>query len=139
MLQVNSDLNNFLSSIHIPTVMFDGQLTVRRVTPTAAEIFNIREADIGRRLSELHPTIDIPDLEVLLREVIETLSIREKQVRDRNGRKLLLRIRPYRTADNKIDGAVLTLLDLSEKSSADPHRKQGGKPRKNNRRPRPRT
>src|SRR5947209_5738046 len=139
MMQVNSDLQNFLSSIHIPTVMFDGQLTVRRVTPTAAEIFNIREADIGRRLSELHPTIDIPDLEVLLREVIETLSIREKQVRDRNGRKLLLRIRPYRTADNKIDGAVLTLLDLSEKSSADRHRKKGGKPKKNNRRPRPRT
>ena len=78
-------------------------------------MFNIREADIGRRLSELNPSIEMPDLDNLLRDVIETLSIRERKVRDRTGRQFLLRIRPYRTADNKIDGAVLTLLDLSEK------------------------
>jgi two-component system CheB/CheR fusion protein len=116
MISVNSDLNNLLSSIQIPIVMVDGGLAVRRVTPAASQIFNIREADIGRRLSELKPTMDIPDLDTLLRDVIETLSIREKKVRDGGGRQFLLRIRPYRTADNKIDGAVLTLLDLTEKA-----------------------
>lgn len=117
MIQVNSDLNNLLSSIQIPIVMVDGGLAIRRVTPTAAQLFNIREADIGRRLSELKPNIDIPNLEGLLRDVIDTLSIRERKVKDNRGRPFLLRIRPYRTADNKIDGAVLTMLDLSEKSA----------------------
>src|SRR5262249_13420711 len=116
MIQVNSDLNNLLSSVQIPIVMVDGGLTVRRATPTAAQVFNIRDADIGRRLSELNPTVEISDVDSLLRDVIDTLSTREKRVRDRSGRQYLLRIRPYRTADNKIDGAVLTLLDLSEKA-----------------------
>jgi len=115
MIQVNSDLNNLLSSVQIPIVMVDSGLTVRRATPTATQVFNIRDADIGRRLSELNPMINVPDLETLLKEVIDTLSIREKKVRDNQGRQFLLRIRPYRTADNKIDGAVLTLLDLTEK------------------------
>src|SRR5262249_21955861 len=115
MIQVNSDLNNLLSSVQIPIVMVDSGLTVRRATPAAAQFLNIRDADIGRRLSELKPMIDIPNLEALLREVIETLTTREKKVRDSQGRQFLLRIRPYRTADNKIDGAVLTLLDFTEK------------------------
>jgi two-component system, chemotaxis family, CheB/CheR fusion protein len=125
MIQVNSDLNNLLSSIQIPIVMVDSNLTVRRATPGAAQIFNIRETDMGRRLSELKPTIDIRDLDHLLRDVIATLSTREKKVRDKHGRFFLLRIRPYRTADNKIDGAVLTLLDLTEKAPNNKKNKSG--------------
>ena len=117
MIQVNSDLSNLLSSIQIAIVMVDSNLTVRRATPVAAQIFNVRESDIGRRLSELKPAVEIPDLDALLRDVIETLSIREKKVRDKRGRQFLLRIRPYRTADNKIDGAVMTLLDMSDRST----------------------
>jgi two-component system CheB/CheR fusion protein len=117
MIQVNSDLNNLLSSVQIPIVMVDSGLTVRRATPTAAQVFNIRDADIGRRLSELNPAIEISDLDTLLKDVIENLSIRERTVRDNRGKSFLLRVRPYRTADNKIDGAVLTLLDLSEKAA----------------------
>ena len=98
-------------------------LTVRRATPAAAQVFSIRDADIGRRLGELNPTIDVPDLEILLKEVIDTLTIREKQVCDNQGRQFLLRIRPYRTADNKIDGAVLTLLDLTEKPAGERRKK----------------
>jgi two-component system, chemotaxis family, CheB/CheR fusion protein len=115
MIRVNSDLNNLLSSIQIPIVMVDNNFTVRRATPVAAQIFNVRETDIGRRLSELKPNVEVPELDSLLRDVIETLSIREKKIRDNQGRQFLLRIRPYRTADNKIDGAVLTLLDLTER------------------------
>lgn len=117
MLQINSDLHNLLSSVQIPILMVDGSLAIRRVTPTAAQLFNIRDGDMGRRLSELKPNIDVGNLEGLLGEVIETLTTREKKVRDSRGRSFLLRIRPYRTADNKIDGAVLVLLDLAEKSA----------------------
>ncbi|HEX4638878.1 MAG TPA: chemotaxis protein CheB [Chthoniobacterales bacterium] len=124
MIQINSDLNNLLSSIQIPIVMVDGSLTVRRATPTAAQFFNIRETDIGRRLTELNPSVRIPDLESLLRDVIETLAIREKKIRDEAGRQFLLRVRPYRTADNKIDGAVLTVLDLTDKQAQTTKRKK---------------
>ena len=111
-MQVNSDLSNLLSSVHLPIVMVDSGLTVRRATPTARKMFNILETDIGRRLSDLRPKIEIPNLESLLRDVIDTLSVREKTVRDPEGRSYSLRIRPYRTADNKIDGAVMTLVDI---------------------------
>ena len=112
-MQVNSDLNNLLSSIHLPIVMVDDALTIRRTTPTAREAFNINETDVGRRIIELRANVNIPDIEKVIREVIDTLTLRELQVRDKKGRLYSLRIRPYRTADNKIDGAVLTLVDIS--------------------------
>jgi len=111
-MQVNSDLNNVLSSIHLPIVMVDDHLMVRRATPTARDTFNITDTDVGRNIAELRPNIDIPNMERLIREVIETLSVREFEARDKTGRLYSLRIRPYRTADNKIDGAVLTLVDI---------------------------
>jgi two-component system CheB/CheR fusion protein len=112
-MQINSDLNNLLSSIHLPIVMVDNNLTIRRATPTARDAFNITEMDVGRRMTELKPNIDIPDIETLMREVIDTLNVREREVRDKQGRRYSLRIRPYRTADNRIDGAVLTLVDIN--------------------------
>jgi two-component system CheB/CheR fusion protein len=123
MLQVNSDLNNLLSSVHIPILMVDNALKVRRATPTARNVFNITETDIGRPLRELKPNVDIPDLEKLLREVIDTLSIRERNVHDERGHFYALRARPYRTADNKIDGAVLTLLDVETKKEREGKKK----------------
>jgi len=112
-MQINSDLNNLLSSIHLPIVMVDNNLTIRRATPTAREAFNITDTDVGRRMTELKPDIEIPDIEKLLHDVIDTLSVREREVRDNKDRRYSLRIRPYRTADNKIDGAVLTLVDIN--------------------------
>jgi two-component system CheB/CheR fusion protein len=82
--------------------MVDATLTVRRATPT----------DIGRRITELKSNIDITDLENILRDVIGSLHLRERKVKDAEGREYSLRVRPYRTTDNKIDGAVITLVDL---------------------------
>jgi two-component system CheB/CheR fusion protein len=100
----------------MPIVMVDNALTVRRATPAARGAFNILPTDIGRPLHELRPNIDVPDLENILQEVIETLRARERKVRDREGREYLLRVRPYKTTDNKIDGAVLTLIDMDGNS-----------------------
>jgi two-component system CheB/CheR fusion protein len=85
---------------------------VRRATPAARNAFNILPTDIGRRIIELRPNIDIPDLENILREVTETLNTRDQRVTDLEGRVYFLRVRPYRTTDNKIDGAVITLVEL---------------------------
>ena len=112
-MEVNSDLNNLLSSVHMPIVMVDNALTIRRATPTAYPVFNISDVDIGRRITELSPNIGIRNLGRLLHQVIDTLNAREQEVHDREGRSYSLRIRPYRTADNKIDGAVLTLVDIN--------------------------
>ena len=116
-MQINSDLNNLLSSIHLPIVMVDNALMIRRATPTARNAFNITDSDVGRRMTELKPNIDITDVERLLHEVIDTLSVREREVKDKQGRRYSLRIRPYRTADNRIDGAVLTLVDINSGSA----------------------
>jgi two-component system CheB/CheR fusion protein len=115
MLQVNSDLSNLLSSIQLPIVMVDNTLTVRRATPLARDAFNILSTDIGRPLSELRPNIDIPDLEKILREVIQTLTMYEREVTNKEGGRYSLRVRPYRTSDNKIDGAVIALVDINRR------------------------
>jgi hypothetical protein len=73
---------------------------------------NILTTDIGRRITELKPDIDIPDFENILRDVIETLDAQQRKVKDSEGREYSLRVRPYRTTDNKIDGAVITPVEL---------------------------
>jgi two-component system CheB/CheR fusion protein len=116
-MQMNSDLKSLLGSIQVPIVQVDNGLMVRWATPTARKAFNVREGDIGRRLIELKPNFEVPNLNQLLREVIDTLVSREKIVRGANGRPFSLRIRPFRTAENKIEGAVLTLVELEMSGS----------------------
>jgi two-component system, chemotaxis family, CheB/CheR fusion protein len=113
MTQINSDLNNLLASIQLPIVMVDNNLLVRRATPAARNVFNVLQSDVGRPISDFKPNVDIPDLDEVLREVIGTLDMRERRVTDREGRQYLLRVRPYRTTENKIDGAVITLVDIN--------------------------
>jgi len=111
---VNNDLNNLLSSINIPTIIVDNDLCVRRVTSPGEKVFNLIPGDVGRPLSNIKPNLDMPDLGPLIREVIDTLSTREQEVCDSNGRWHQLRIRPYRTVENKIDGAVITLIEIDQ-------------------------
>ncbi len=110
--QANNDLNNLLSSINIPIVMVDNSLVIRRMTPQAEKAFNLIPTDVGRRLSDIKPNIDVPDLAELIRKVVDTLTTCDKEVRDNAGRWWSLRIRPYRTGESKIDGAVITLVDI---------------------------
>jgi two-component system CheB/CheR fusion protein len=112
--QVGNDLTNLLTSTTIPVIMVGNDLRLRRITAPARRVMNLQATDIGRPLSELTTNIDVPELAVLIGEVIEQVQPREREVRDRSGEWYLLRIHPYRTADNKIDGAVLLLLGIGE-------------------------
>src|SRR5262249_27710190 len=112
--QVNNDLNNLLSSVNLPILMLGNDLTIRRFTPMAERFFNLITGDVGRRISDINPNIDISDMDKRVTEVIETLKTQDHDVRDRDGRWFSLRIRPYRTKDNKIDGAVLIMVDINE-------------------------
>src|SRR5690242_6804714 len=94
--------------------MLGNDLTIRRFTPLAERIFNLMPADVGRRLSDLSRAILVPDLDASLQDVIDNLTPVEREAQDREGHWYLLRIRPYRTRENKIDGAVILLVDIDE-------------------------
>jgi two-component system, chemotaxis family, CheB/CheR fusion protein len=110
--QVNNDLTNLLASINIPILMLTSDLRIRRFTPMAQRLFNFIPADAGRPLSDIRANLNIPDLEMLILEVLDTLSIKELEVQTQGGHWYNLRIRPYRTTDNQIDGVVLVLIDI---------------------------
>jgi two-component system CheB/CheR fusion protein len=112
MAQINSDLQNLLSSINLPIVMVDNALAIRRVTPQAERLFNVMPSDVGRRLSDFKPNLRLNAIDALIRKVIDSLETYESEVLDEEGRMYSMRIRPYRTRENKIDGAVVTFLDI---------------------------
>jgi two-component system, chemotaxis family, CheB/CheR fusion protein len=112
--QLNDDLVNLLSSMNMPIVMTGSDLRIRRYTPVAGKVLHLIGADVGRPISDLKPRINVPDLENILRHVLETLIPDEREVQDQEGRWYLMRIRPYRTTDNRIEGAVLQLLDVGD-------------------------
>ncbi|MCG6136186.1 MAG: ATP-binding protein [Nostoc sp. LLA-1] len=112
--QVNNDLTNLLGSINIPILILTLDLCIRRFTPMAQRLFNLIPADAGRPLSDIRANLDVPDLETLILEVLDTLSIKELEVQTLGGHWYNLRIRPYRTTENKIDGVVLVLVDIDD-------------------------
>jgi two-component system CheB/CheR fusion protein len=112
--QLNNDLGNLLSSVSMPILMLGSDLTIRRFTPVAERFFNLIPSDVGRRITDINPNIQISHLDKLVTEVIDSLKTQEHEVQDREGRWYSLRIRPYRTTENKIDGAVVMMVDVDE-------------------------
>ncbi|MEG4214908.1 chemotaxis protein CheB [Microcoleus sp. Pol14C6] len=111
---VNNDLINLLSSINIPILMLTNDLQIRRFTPTAPQIFSLIPTDVGRPFSDIRSTLNVnaPDLEQMILEVIDTLQTKEQEVQTLSGYWYNLRIRPYRTTENLIDGVVMVLIDI---------------------------
>ncbi len=116
--QVNNDFTNLFVSVNVAIIMLGPDLTIRRFTPAAERIFNLIPSDTGRRFSDLNRQINVPDLEQSVQQVVDTLNTLEREVQDREGRWYSLRIRPYRTQENKIDGAVMMLVDIDEHKQA---------------------
>lgn len=112
--QANNDLNNLIGSFSMPMLMLGNDLTIRRFTPLAEKLFNLIPSDIGRRISDINPNIALPNLDKIVAEVVDTLNMREIEVQDREGHWFSLRIRPYRTSENKIEGAVIVLVDIGD-------------------------
>ena len=110
--RVNSDLINLLSSVQIPVVIVDRGLCIRRFTPTAEGLFNLIATDVGRPLPHIKPNIDCPQLESWIHDVIEKVAPLEREIQDVHGIWFLLRVRPYCSIDNRIEGAVIALFDI---------------------------
>jgi two-component system CheB/CheR fusion protein len=109
---VNNDLTNLLASINIPILMLTNDLQIRRFTPTAQQLFSLIPTDVGRPFRDIRSTLDVPDLEQMILEVIDTLQTEEQEVQTLSGYWYNLRIRPYRTTENQIDGVVMVLIDI---------------------------
>lgn len=107
-----SDLNNVLTSTALPVVMVDRGLRIRRMTAASAKVLKILSSDVGRPITDIRADIDIPHLDALIAGVIETLTPTETEVRDKDKHWYSLNVRPYRTTEDKIDGATLVLADI---------------------------
>ena len=108
----NNDLLNLLGHVDIPVVMVSNDLRIRRFTPAAQKLLNLLPGDIGRRLGEIRPNLEVDDLEGLAREAIRRAGPQEREVRTTEGEWQMLHVRPYKTWDNRIEGAVISLQDV---------------------------
>jgi len=112
----NSDLLNLFGSTEIATVFLDQALNVRRYTPASKGLFNIRDRDIGRSINDLKWRVSYDDLEKDADQVQASLQPIEREVRiEETNETFLMRIRPYRRTDDRIDGTVLTFFDITER------------------------
>ncbi len=105
--RLNDDLVNLLASVSIPIVMVGSDLRIRRFTPPAEDLMNLIDTDVGRPLTDLNHPFQEVDLEAKILEVLDSLQVVTETVEDEEGHRYELRVHPYRTADNKIEGAVL--------------------------------
>ncbi len=110
--RVNDDLVNLFSCLNIPIVMVSRDLRIRRFTSPAERLMNLIATDLGRPIGDIRINFDLPDLDRRITHVIDTLASEDLELPDREGHWYSLRIRPYITVDNRIDGAVLAIVDI---------------------------
>ena len=108
----NNDMKNLFNSTDIATLFLDGELLVRRFTTQTSRLIKLIPADTGRPITDIATELDYADLADDAREVLRTLVFKERQVSARNGRWFNVRILPYRTLENVIDGVVITFNDI---------------------------
>jgi len=117
----NSDLNNVLNAVNIPIVMVGMDFRIRRFTPAAERLLNAVSADIGRVITDVRYKVEVPNLRSMLAEATLTLGVQQAQVQSREGRWHSVLVRPYRTIDDRIDGAVITFIDIDDVTQALAH------------------
>jgi two-component system CheB/CheR fusion protein len=108
-----NDLTNLLAGVNIPVVILEADLRIRRMTPAAEKALNLIPSDLGRPLRDIKLGIKVPDLERKIVRAIETAASVEEEIRNRDGNVFLMRIKPYLSTERKIDGAILSFLDIS--------------------------
>ena len=115
--RVINDMNNLLASTEIATIFLDNDLQIKGFTPAVTKIINLIKTDIGRPVSDIVSNLEYENLVTDVNIVLDTLVFREKEIKNTKNLWYLMRILPYRTTENMIDGAVITFIDIT-------HRKQ---------------
>ena len=122
--QANNDLANLLDAIRIPILLVGADLRIRRLTSLATDIFHVLPSDVGRPITDIRDNLQVSDLAKLIRHTITNLSPIQREVQDVEGHWRSLEIRPYRTADNRIEGAVVALPDIDRLKHTEDYLKQ---------------
>jgi two-component system CheB/CheR fusion protein len=120
LMKAEDDLNNLFSSAEVGTIFLDDELRIKRFTPAAKAVFNLKEeADIGRRISDITSNLDYNDWEKDAEEVLDKLTRKEVKAYCKDGKIYIVRISPYRSGENVIEGVVITFLDVSQLEKMD--------------------
>ncbi len=117
--RAHSDLQNLMVATDLGTLFLDLHLNIKRFTPRLVDIFSITPSDAGRPITDFTHQLDYSDLARDARLVIQELTPVEREVGSHSGRWYLIRFRPYRTIENKIDGVVVTFVDITERKTAE--------------------
>ncbi|QBE65566.1 CheR family methyltransferase [Pseudoduganella lutea] len=123
--KANDDLNNLIASTDIATIFVDRAMRIKRFTPRAADIFSIIPTDIGRSLLDITHRLDYDQLAGDVSSTFETLRPVEREVRSNEGRYYIVRLLPYRTTEDKIEGAVMTFFDITGRREAEEQVRSG--------------
>ncbi|TRW89659.1 chemotaxis protein CheB [Candidatus Methylobacter oryzae] len=114
---MQNDMKNLLDNIHIGTIFLDQNMTIRRFTREATNIYRLAASDIGRSLSDIKPELKGEDLLDAAHSVLDNLVPIEREVKTLNDNSYLARVQPYRTLENMIDGVVLTFTNVTERAA----------------------
>ena len=112
--QLGDDWSNLLSGLNIPVVMLGKDLRIRRFTQPAEKLLGLIPADIGRPISNIRSSAKVPNLAKFAAEVTEQMVQKAVEIQDHNGRWYSMRMRPYRTSDNRIDGILMIYIDIHD-------------------------
>ncbi len=112
-IEANNDIKNLLNSTDIATLLLDNELNIRRYTDQLTKLIKLRPSDIGRLFTEMVSDLQYPEIADHAREVLRTLIFKESNVPTCNQRWFKVRIMPYRTLENRINGVVITFIDIT--------------------------
>jgi hypothetical protein len=112
-VEANNDMKNLLNSTDIATLFLDKELNIRRFTHQLTNLIKLRPIDIGRPFTDMASDLKYPEIADQAREVLLTLVFKESEISTNDNRWYTVRIMPYRTLDDKIDGVVITFLDIT--------------------------
>jgi two-component system CheB/CheR fusion protein len=116
--EANDDISNLLNSTEVASIFVDNELNIRRFSPQATEIVNLIDSDVGRPLNHVSSNLRDVDLTAAARSVVDTLKPIEREVKSNDDARFEMRVTPYRTSDNRIDGAVFTFFDIEPQKQA---------------------
>jgi two-component system CheB/CheR fusion protein len=117
--RAHSDVQNLMVATDVGILFLDSQLRINRFTPRITELFNIAEGDEGRSITDFTHRLDYDELAADARKVLRDLTSSERELRSQDGAWFLTRLRPYRTVEDKIDGVVVTFVDIGERRRAE--------------------
>ncbi len=124
--KAESDMKNLFSAVENAIILLNDDLCIKRFTPSATKIFHLKDVDVGRRFSDISSKLEYDHLEKDVEEVLDRLERKESTVKSRDGKFYQMRIIPYRTGKNVIEGVVLSFFDITHFTQAEQQKRDAG-------------